>query len=59
MKRKHRTAKFITNSILALIMLMPLYWTFITALKDKNEIYEQPQACFRKESVGGIFRKFS
>ena len=46
MKRKHRMAKFITNSILALIMLMPLYWTFITALKDKNEIYEQPPSLF-------------
>ncbi len=59
MKRKHRTAKFITNSILALIMLMPLYWTFITALKDKMRFMSSHQACFRKESVGGIFRKFS
>lgn len=46
MKKKRHTAKIITNSILALIMLMPLYWTLITALKDKNEIYEQPPSLF-------------
>lgn len=46
MKKKRHTAKNITNSILALIMLMPLYWTLITALKDKNEIYEQPPSLF-------------
>ena len=57
MKRKHRTAKFITNSILALIMLMPLYWTFITALKDKNEIYEQPPSLFPERISWGNFQE--
>lgn len=46
MKKKKHKAKIITNSILALIMLMPLYWTLITALKGKNEIYEQPPSLF-------------
>lgn len=49
MKRKDgKIGKIIANSILALIMLMPLYWTFITALKGKMEIYEQPPSFFPK-----------
>lgn len=41
MREKH-TGKIIANTILSLIILMPLYWTFITSIKGKNEIYQQP-----------------
>ncbi|MCB7304357.1 carbohydrate ABC transporter permease [Bariatricus massiliensis] len=41
MREKH-TGKIIANTILSLIILMPLYWTFITSVKGKNEIYQQP-----------------
>lgn len=57
MKKKQHTAKIITNSILALIMLMPLYWTLITALKDKNEIYEQPPSLFPRSVSLENFRE--
>ena len=57
MKKKRHTAKIITNSILALIMLMPLYWTLITALKDKNEIYEQPPSLFPRSVSLENFRE--
>lgn len=57
MKKKRHTAKIITNSILALIMLMPLYWTLITALKDKNEIYEQPPSLFPRSISLENFRE--
>lgn len=57
MKKKQHTAKIITNSILAMIMLMPLYWTLITALKDKNEIYEQPPSLFPRSVSLENFRE--
>lgn len=57
MKKKQHTAKIITNSILALIMLMPLYWTLITALKDKNEIYEQSPSLFPRSVSLENFRE--
>lgn len=57
MKKKQHTAKIITNSILALIMLMPLCWTLITALKDKNEIYEQPLSLFPRSVSLENFRE--
>lgn len=37
-----KTSIIIANVLLALIFLMPLYWTFISSLKDKVEIYAAP-----------------
>lgn len=48
MKKNRNIGRVVTNGILALIMLLPLYWTFITSVKGKMEIYEQPPAFFPK-----------
>ena len=47
-KEKTHIGRIVTNSILAIIMLLPLYWTLITSLKGKQEIYEQPPSFFPK-----------
>lgn len=47
-KEKTHIGRIIANSILAIIVLLPLYWTLITSLKGKNEIYEQPPSFFPK-----------
>lgn len=47
-KEKTHIERIIANSILAIIVLLPLYWTLITSLKGKNEIYEQPPSFFPK-----------
>ena len=47
-KEKTHIGRIVTNSILAIIMLLPIYWTLITSLKGKQEIYEQPPSFFPK-----------
>lgn len=43
---KNKKFKIIPNIALAVIFLIPLYWTLITALKGKEEIYQQPPSLF-------------
>ena len=57
MKKKKHTGKIITNIMLSLFMLLPLYWTFITALKDKKEIYVQPPSLFPDNPVFENFQE--
>ena len=38
-KKKRNIGRIVANSILAIIMLLPLYWTLITSVKGKMEIY--------------------
>lgn len=38
--------KTISNIIICIIFLIPLYWTLITALKGSPEIYQQPPTLF-------------
>lgn len=45
-KKKRNIGRIVANSILAIIMLLPLYWTLITSVKGKMEIYEQPPTFF-------------
>lgn len=47
-KEKTHIGRIVTNSIFAIIMLLPIYWTLITSLKGKQEIYEQPPSFFPK-----------
>lgn len=45
MKRKKKQVRnliVLANVILALVYLLPLYWNFITSIKEKNEIYTVP-----------------
>lgn len=43
---KNISKKTCINTVLALVFLMPLYWTLVTSLKDKSEIYETPPTFF-------------
>ena len=45
MKDKH-AGRIAANTVLGLIMLLPLYWTFITSVKEKDDIYRQPPQIF-------------
>lgn len=42
MKTNTRSNKTWINGILAAIFFLPLYWTVVTSLKDKTEIYTTP-----------------
>lgn len=44
--RERKSYKTISNIIVCIIFLIPLYWTLITALKDGQEIYQQPPTLF-------------
>ncbi len=48
MKTKH-IGRIVANTILGLIMLLPLYWTFITSVKEKDDIYRQPPQIFPRK----------
>lgn len=56
MGKKNKIWKITANIILMLIMLMPLYWTFITAMKDKTEIYAQPPSLLPESFYLGNFQ---
>ena len=45
-KEKKKISVILTNILLAAICLLPLYWTFITSVKGKAEIYAQPLTLF-------------
>ena len=47
--KKGNYVRIVTNGILGLIMLLPLYWTFITSVKGKEEIYRQPPELFPRK----------
>lgn len=44
--KKRQKNKIIPNIVISVIFLIPLYWTFITALKGNEEIYQQPPSLF-------------
>lgn len=56
MKEKSR-GKIAANIILALIILLPMYWTFITSVKGKSDIYSQPPKLFPKHFSGVNYRE--
>lgn len=51
------TAKTWINAALCVLFLSPLYWTFITAIKTKEEIYATPPALIPKSFFLGNFEK--
>lgn len=46
---KNKSMKLIPNILIAIIFLIPLYWTLITALKGNAEIYQQPPSLFPEQ----------
>ena len=58
---KNKTARRITgtkivmNVILSVLFLLPLYWTVVTALKGRQEIYETPPSLFPQKISFDIF----
>ena len=50
MKKKtfHINPKIIINVVVALLFISPLYWTFITSIKEKAEVYGTPPTLFPK-----------
>lgn len=63
---KNKTARRITrtkvviNVILSVLFLLPLYWTVVTALKGRQEIYETPPSLFpKKVSFDNFIRIFT
>lgn len=45
---KRLTKKTWMNTALAVIFFLPLYWTIVTSLKDKTEIYGTPPTLIPK-----------
>lgn len=45
---KRVTKKTWMNTVLAIIFFLPLYWTIVTSLKDKTEIYGTPPTLIPK-----------
>lgn len=43
---KKATSKTWVNSALSIVFILPLYWTVVTSLKDKTEIYGVPPTLF-------------
>lgn len=40
------TKKTWINTVVAIVFFLPLYWTVVTSLKGKNEIYQTPPSLF-------------
>lgn len=66
---KKVTRKTWINSVLAIIFFLPLYWTIVTSLKDKTEIYGTPPTLILKHPTltnyikifklnDGLYRKY-
>lgn len=48
-KDKPMTKKTWINAVLSIVFLLPLYWTLVTSLKGRTEIYGKPPTLFPKE----------
>ena len=55
MQKKEFTAKTLICCILSIVFILPIYWTIVTSLKGKSEIYAAPPTLVPQD--GTLLRK--
>ncbi|XCP86446.1 carbohydrate ABC transporter permease [Roseburia hominis] len=54
------TKKTWINAVLGVVFILPLYWTIVTSLKDRTEIYGTPPSLFpKKPTLSNYIRIFT
>lgn len=54
------TKKTWINTVLGIVFILPLYWTIVTSLKDRTEIYGTPPSLFpKKPTLSNYVRIFT
>ncbi len=51
MQKREFTVRTLICLILSIIFILPIYWTVVTSLKEKTEIYAVPPTLFPKDGI--------